>query len=172
MVVGQPCTCVAAGFRIAQVGLAALCDDDGPVRGELRLVASNDHAVSDVVAFILGAERRADRIRSSLVIDPSLSSTPGVWRYLLADPARHRAVMVTYYKSKLMPDPLRTRLGGIEERAERGDASRAERELFRREMARMVQTLLDPEASSAFFDVRIFSYEAFGRRYPALASPR
>lgn len=167
-VIGQPCTCVAAGFRIAQVGLNALVAQGRAVRGELRIVASKDHAVTDVAAYVLGAERRSDPARSSVVVDPSLSTDPGVWRYIIIDPTRRKAVEVLYYKSKLMPEAVVSPLRRIEEGAEHG-VSDADRSLFQREMKRLVDILLAPSASKAYVQARAVPYEELERRYPAAA---
>ncbi len=95
-IVGQPCTCAAAGFQVARAGLAALSPERPAVRGELRLVAGRDHATSDVVAFLVGADRRVDPDRATYVVDPDLSPRPGPWRYILADPAASRAYITVH----------------------------------------------------------------------------
>jgi hypothetical protein len=171
-VVGQPCPCAAAGFRIASLGLSALSQDEIPVRGEVRLVASRDHAITDVVGYIIGLERRQEQARTDLVLDPALSDDPGVWRYLFLDPERARAAEVTYFKWRLMEEADRHDLVAIEERAERGQASPAERDRFRRQMVAWVQVLMDPVSSRRYFDVRPMDYEEATADYPGLAGHR
>jgi len=166
--VGQPCTCAAAGFRIAQIGLRQL-GEPMPARGELFLAASRDHAVSDVVAYLLGAARRVDPKRTAFVIDPSLSDSPDRWCFVVGDPEHRRAAQITFHKARLMPEPLRSHLRRVEQRAERGAASAADRRQFRAAMTKLVRQLFDPAASADLLDARTLPWTEVQRQYPELA---
>jgi len=149
LVTGQPCLCVAGGFEVVRLALPLLTGPDGrlPARGEIGLVASRDHAVADVVAFLVGAVRREDPGRSTMRLDPTLSPRPGTWVFVLVAPGTERAARVTWDRTALWTEDERRRLAAIEKRAEH--ATPAERRRFREAMAHLVRAALAGKGFSA-----------------------
>ena len=164
LVTGQPCLCAAGGFEVVRLALPLLVAPGGrlPARGEIGLVASRDHAVADVVAFLLGAVHREDPSRSTRRLDPALSPRPGTWVFLLVSPGTGRAARVTWDRTVLWTEEERRQLAAIEERAER--ATPAERQRFRRAMAGLVRAAL----SGRGFSVEAAPLDEVLAAYPGL----
>lgn len=167
---GHVCLCGAGGFRIAGKVVDALRQEGGPLeRGEFILISGRDHTVSDVIAFVLGCERREDFDRNQYFIDGSITAPQREYHYCVAYRPARAAVHVVYRKHLLVGDEEMNRLWQIECAFERDPAtvSSSDMERYRRAMVKMVSDVLFDRVEG-LITVQPLPYEAFQQRLDAL----
>jgi hypothetical protein len=165
---GQLCICPAAGFRIATLGIEFLfSEDELPTRSEFYLITSKDHMVSDVVAYILGVNRRIDNKKATYFVDPAILANYREWHYYIVRKDNMKACQIVYVKRNLIPDEENERLKSIEERYEKGRTSDEEEAYFSRRMSTLVESILRGEEDHLFI-VKPFAYEKLKEMCPYL----
>lgn len=167
---GHVCLCGAGGFRIAAKAVDALRQDgDPPERGEFILISGRDHTVSDVIAFVLGCERRENPDHNQYFIKPSIKAPSREYHYYIAYRPTKTAVHVVYRKHLLMPDEEMNQLWQIECAFEREPAtvSSSDVERYRRAMVKMVGDVLFDRVGG-LITVEPVAYETFQASLDAL----
>ena len=142
---GHVCLCGAGGFQVARNVVDALRHDDDPLeRGDFMLISARDHTVSDVIAMVLGCDRRADAGRSQYFIDDSIKAPPREYNYYIAYPPTQEAVHVLYRKHLLMGHDEMNSLWKIELAFEDdpGSVSASDVDRYSQAMRKMVRDVL------------------------------
>lgn len=142
---GHVCLCGAGGFQISRAALDALGANEAPLeKGDFILVASKDNTVSDVVAFVLGCERRNDPAKNRHFIDERIEAPKREYHYYIAYGPLERAVHVVYRKHLLIGNDMMDRLWKVETSFEADPASVSAEEmaLYQATMVEMVREVL------------------------------
>ncbi|MBN2563775.1 MAG: hypothetical protein JXQ75_22890 [Phycisphaerae bacterium] len=158
--------CGAGGYKIAELAVDTLRRGREPLeRGDFILISSKDHTVSDVIAFVLGCDRRADVGRSSYFIDESIQLPKREYHYYVGYPPAKAAVHVVYRKHLLLGNEEMDRLWRIERAFEenRDSVGTAEIELYRGAMETIVRGVLF-ERASGLITARVIPYDEFQAR--------
>jgi hypothetical protein len=171
---GHVCLCGAGGFRVAGKVVDALGQDGAPLeRGAFVLISGRDHTVSDVIAFVLGCDRRTDPDRNQYFIDDSIAPPRREYHYDVAYPPARTAVHVVYRKHLLVAHEEMDRLWQIELAFDRApDAvSTADVERYRRAMRAMVRDALFDRVPG-LITVEPMPYDEFAAHLNALHHQR
>jgi len=100
---GHVCLCGAGGYRIVSLVVDSLHTSNEPLeRGEFILVSSRDHTISDVIAYVLGIQRRQDPSKSNYFIDTTITAPRREYHYYIGFKETRTAVHVIYRKHQLI----------------------------------------------------------------------
>lgn len=166
---GHVCLCGAGGYKIAELAVETIRGDGEPLeRGDFLLISSKDHTVGDVIALVLGCNRRADVGRNCYFIDESIRPPKREYHYYIGHPPDKAAVQVVYRKNLLLGNEEMDRLWRIECAFEedRDSVDTAEIELYRGAMESIVRDVLF-EHVDGLITARAIPYDEFQARLDA-----
>jgi hypothetical protein len=167
---GHVCLCGAGGFRISRATLDELGAGEAPLeKGDFVLVTSKDNTVSDVVAFVLGCERRNDPAKNGHFIDERIEAPKREYHYYIAYRPLERAVHVVYRKHLLIGNDMMDRLWKVETSFDADPASVGadDMELYQATMVEMVREVL-LRGREELISVESIEYEGFLARLDGL----
>jgi hypothetical protein len=160
---GHVCLCGAGGYRISQIAVDALKDGEKPLeRGDFTLVSSQDHTVSDVIAFVLGCARRSDPEKNQYFVDETIEAPKREYHYYIAYHPQKKAVHIVYRKHLLVGNEQMDRLWKIELAYDQDPAAvhPADLKLYQDAMAAMVKEVLTGQ-KEGLFEANLLSYDEF-----------
>ena len=163
---GHVCLCGAGGYKVAELAVDTIRRDRKPLeRGDFILISSKDHTVGDVIAAVLGCNKRTDVGKSRHFIDKSILSPKREYHYYVGYPPAMAAVHIVYRKHLLIGNEKMDRLWKIEcafkENPDSVDA--AEIELYRDTMETIVRDVL-LERIDGLITARNIPYNEFQAR--------
>jgi len=171
---GHICLCGAGGFMITSLAVDYITSNEEPLeRGEFTLISSRDHTVSDVIAFILGCNKRNIPEANQYFIDTGIDSPRREYHYFIGYNPEKKAVHIIYRKHLLVGNEEMDRLWEIEQNFDRnpGSVDIAELEMYRNAMLTMVKDVL-LERKADLFEVEAYDYQAFEKRIEQLKKNR
>ena len=163
---GHVCLCGAGGFRISQIALNVLGKGEKRLeRGEFTLISSNDHTVSDVIAYVLGCSKRKKPENNTYFVDETIKNPRREYQYYVAYRPAKTAVHVTYRKHLLIGNEAMDKLWKIELAYESDPESvaQADEKLYQDNMRKMVREVLLGNMAGLIEAERI-SYDTFMSR--------
>ncbi len=163
---GHVCLCGAGGYKVAELAVDTIRRDRKPLEwGDFILISGKDHTVSDVIATVLGCDRRADAGKSCYFIDESIKSPKREYHYYVGYPPSKAAVHIVYRKHFLLGNGKMDRLWRIECAFEedRDSVDTAEIELYRGAMGTTVTDVLF-ERVDGLITARLIPYDEFQAR--------
>lgn len=171
---GHVCLCGAGGYRISRIADSLLRGDDSLLeRGEYTLISGRDHAVSDVIAFVLGCSRRNDSENNQYFVDETIEAPKREYHYFIGYPSHEKAVHIVYRKHLLIGNEQMDRLWRVESAYDKnpGDVSPADMQLYRKTMADMIKEVLEND-TPGLFEATVIDYDAFRSHLDRLKSGR
>lgn len=146
---GHICPGIASGWKITELALKTLYDNDTPVRGMIKIAANVPSDLLDVASYVTGARAfygRDEVNHNDIVIDTALGPhKPGVVVMIFKRKDNEKMVKVTFRKQKLFKDRKEMkRLKELKEKVLGGTASKRELETFK--------TILQRKAKEVLFD--------------------
>jgi len=160
---GHVCLCGAGGYKIAELAVDTIRRNlEILERGDFILVSSKDHTVSDIVAIVLGCERRADVGKNQYFIDRSIKPPRREYHYYVGYPPAKAAAHIVYRKHLLVGNEEMDRLWEIECAFEkdRRSVDEAQIQLYRRSMETMVRDVIF-ERINGLISARMIPYDEF-----------
>ena len=167
---GHVCLCGAGGYKIAELAVDTIQQDSAPLeRGDFILISGKDHTVSDVIAAVLGCERRADIDKNRYFIDESIKTPKREYHYYIAYPAKKLAVHIVYQKHLLIGNEEMDKLWDIECAFEnnRDSVDAVEIKSYRTKMAMMIADVFT-ERVYGLITASIVPYDEFEIRLSSL----
>ena len=163
---GHVCLCGAGGYKVAELAVDTIRCDRKPLEwGDFILISSKDHTVGDVIAAVLGCDRRTDIGKSCHFIDKSIISPKREYHYYVGYPPAKTAVHIVYRKHLLIGNEKMDRLWKIEcafeEDPDSVDAAKIE--LYRGTMETIVRDVLF-DRIDGLITARIIPYNEFQAR--------
>jgi len=160
---GHVCLCGAGGFKISKLAVDFMMDNNQlSEKGDFILISSNDHTVSDVIAYVLGCSKREDKSKSNYFIDTALKGGRRVYNYFIGYPPEKKAVNITYRKHLLVGNDFMDKLWAIETGYENNPSSISNQdiELYRDNMFEMIHDVLF-ENKTGLFEIKSVDYGEF-----------
>jgi len=112
---GHVCLCGAGGYRVSQIAIDLMKDNDEILdKCEFTLISSKDHSVGDVIAYVLGCRKRSNPEKSSHFIDQSIKAPIREYHYYIGYAPTKKAVHVAYRKHLLIGNEQMDRLWKVE----------------------------------------------------------
>jgi hypothetical protein len=163
---GHVCICGAGGYKIAELAVDTIRRNREILeRGDFLFVSSKDHTVSDVIAIVLGCERRSDVEKNQYLVDRSIKPPRREYHYYVGYPPAKTAVHIVYRKHLLAGNEEMDRLWRIECAFEkdRRSVDEAQIQLYRGSMKALVQDILFGRING-LISARIVPYDEFQAR--------
>jgi hypothetical protein len=137
------------------------------------LISSRDHAVSDVIAFVLGCSRRNDPEINQYFVDETIEAPVREYHYFIGYHPQKKAIHVIYRKHLLIGNEQMDRLWQVESAYDKnpGDVSPVDLQLYRDSMAEMIKEVLKND-KSGLFEATVTDYDTFLSRLDRLKSRR
>jgi len=160
---GHVCLCGAGGYKIAEKAVNALKGrDEPPERGGFILISSRDHAVSDVIAYVLGCSRRNDPGENQYFIDTSIKAPAREYHYYIGYIPNTKAIHIIYRKHLLIGNELMDSLWkvGLSYENDPSSVSQADMELYRNTMYDMVKDV-SMDRKKDLIEVELMDYDDF-----------
>jgi hypothetical protein len=160
---GHVCLCGAGGYRISQIAGSLLSEDEQLLeKGELTLISSRDHSVSDVIAFVLGCARRNDPGQNQYFIDETIEAPKREYHYFIGYHSQKKAVHIIYRKHLLIGNEQMDRLWQVELAYDQNpqNVSPSDLRLYQDTMADMVREVLTGE-KEGLFEAKLIDFDRF-----------
>lgn len=160
---GHVCLCGAGGFRISQLALNLLKENEQLLeKGDFLLISSRDHTVSDVIAFVLGCSRRNNLENNQYFVDDTIEAPKREYHYFIGYPQLKKAVHILYRKHLLIGNELMDRLWKVELAYDENpaDVAPADLKLYQDTMVDMVTEVLKGQ-KEGLFEIEPIDYDIF-----------
>ncbi|MBL7191759.1 hypothetical protein ISS30_08685 [bacterium] len=160
---GHVCLCGAGGYRISQIAVNLMEGIEKTLeKGEFTLISSNDHTISDVIAYILGCSRRNNPEKNKYFIDQSIKALRREYHYYIGYHTNKKAVHIIYRKHLLIGNEQMDKLWKIEVDYDKAPASvsLSDIELYQDAMLKIVKDVLLSQNKS-LFEIKLIEYEDF-----------
>ncbi|MBN1825478.1 MAG: hypothetical protein JW958_04360 [Candidatus Eisenbacteria bacterium] len=160
---GHVCLCGAGGYKIAAEAVREMGGlEKLPERGEFILISGRDHAVGDVIAYVLGCARRSDPEKSTYFIRSVDGLPRREYRYVIAYPPTRSALRVVYRKHLLVGNEAMDGLWEIELGYDEdpGSVGETDVDLYRDMMETMVRDVLF-DRKEGLIETRMIPYDEF-----------
>jgi hypothetical protein len=160
---GHVCLCGAGGYRISQIVVDMMKDDNAVLeKGDFTLISSRDHTISDVIAYVFGCTRRHEHEKNQYFIDETIETPRREYHYYIGYFPQKKAVHLIYRKHLLIGSEQMDRLWKIELAYDQDpmSVSPSDMELYRDTMVDMVKEVLTGQ-KEGLFEAQLIDYDEF-----------
>ncbi|MEA3505416.1 MAG: FmdE family protein [Bacteroidota bacterium] len=143
---GHMCAGIASGFLMSKQALEVLYPNgDIPVRGNIRVVASDASDQIDVASYITGARAHYGRDEvnaNDLIIDTKLQGEKGTFTMVFKRKDNDKMVKAVFNKNKLFGAEALKMMMPLKEKIETATANKYEKKLFAEKVQSIVAQLI------------------------------